>query len=108
MLFRKITADIETHLKSESNKILLIDGARRRKKGKTPIILSNENIALSAFRKTAPDAYMIRLVNNCKESADCVCMAFDKALKLSFGKYEVKTLIYKDGELRENDLMLFI
>ena len=29
MLFRKITADIETHLKSESNKILLIDGARQ-------------------------------------------------------------------------------
>ena len=36
MLFRKIEALIEAHLKSDTNKILLIDGARQV--GKTYII----------------------------------------------------------------------
>lgn len=36
MLYRKIEATIESHLKSNSNKILLIDGARQV--GKTYIV----------------------------------------------------------------------
>ena len=79
------------------------DGA---KKETSAITLSNENIAISSFRKVAVDTYMVRLVNNFKEKADCKCRVFDKTATLSFGKYEVKTLLYKDGDLKEHNSML--
>ena len=72
------------------------------------ITLSNENITLSAFRKESADTYMVRLVNNFKENVDCGCRIFDKTVTLSFGKYEVKTLLYKDGALQEQASMLVL
>ena len=70
------------------------------------ISISNENVVLSAFRKVDKDTYMIRLINNFGQGVDCDCLVFDKKLALSFGKYEVKTLLYKNGELKEHDSML--
>ena len=78
------------------------------KKETAAIALSNENITLSAFRKMAMDTYMVRLVNNFKCEADCACTVFDQSLNLSFGKYEVKTLLYKDGKLQEQESMLVL
>jgi hypothetical protein len=49
---------------------------------------------------------MVRLINNYKEAAETTCTVFDKTMNLSFGKYEVKTLLYKNGELKEHDSML--
>ena len=78
------------------------------KKEDSSIALSNSKISLSAFRKVAVNAYMVRLINNNKASAACQCRVFDKTIDLSFGKYEVKTLIYQDGELKELDSMLYL
>ena len=76
------------------------------KREESAIKLSNENVTLSAFRKVDEDTYMIRLINNFSKCAKCDCTVFDKTLCLSFGKYEVKTLLYKNGELKEHDSML--
>ena len=78
------------------------------KQEESPIALSNENIALSSFRKMAIDTYMVRLFNNFNENMECVCTVFDSSITLTFGKYEVKTLLYKDGRLQEQDSMLFL
>ena len=76
------------------------------KQENSPITVSDNNVVITAFRMVADDCYMIRLINNYKESAECECKVFDKTLPLSFEKYEVKTLIYKNGELTESDSML--
>ncbi|MBQ7373105.1 MAG: hypothetical protein IJW64_00890 [Clostridia bacterium] len=76
------------------------------KKELSPIKLSNENVTLTAFRKVDDDTYMVRLINNFGKGVDCDVSVFDNQLKLSFGKYEVKTLLYKDGNLKEHDSML--
>ena len=78
------------------------------KKETSAISLSNENITLSAFRKVAVDTYMVRLVNNFNSEANCACTVFDQSLNLSFSKYEVKTLLYKDGKLQEQESMLVL
>lgn len=78
------------------------------KKEESPIVLSNENVALSAFRKVDKDTYMVRLINNFSKDENCLCTVFDSSLNLTFGKYEVKTLIYKDGELKEQRSMLYL
>ena len=76
------------------------------KKETSPIVLSNENITLSTLRKVDVDTYMVRLINNFSAPAETTCTVFDKTMNLSFGKYEVKTLLYKNGELKEHDSML--
>ena len=78
------------------------------KKEMSAIILSNANITLSAFRKVDKNTYMVRLVNNFKEEMACDCSVFGKSIMLSFGKYEAKTLIYKNDELMETDSMLYL
>ena len=78
------------------------------KKEMSAIILSNANITLTAFRKVDKNTYMVRLVNNFKEEMACDCSVFGKSIMLSFGKYEAKTLIYKNDELMETDSMLYL
>ena len=78
------------------------------KKETAPITLSNETISLSAFRKVAVDTYMVRLINNTGAAVACDCTVFDQSLALSFGKYEVKTLLYKNGVLTEQESMLHL
>ena len=78
------------------------------KKELSSIVLSNENVTLSAFRKVDKETYMVRLVNNFNKDVSCKCTVFDKTLELNFGKYEVKTLIYKDGQLTESNSMLYL
>ena len=76
------------------------------KRESSPVQLSNPQISLSAFRKVAENAYMVRLINNYKEETTCDCTVFGQSLKLSFGKYEVKTLLYESGVLKEQKSML--
>ena len=78
------------------------------KKETSPILLSDKNIALTSFRKLEDGSYMVRLINNYNEGKNCTCQVFDKALPLAFGGYEVKTLIYKDGDLKEQTSMLVL
>ncbi len=78
------------------------------KKEQSSIVLSNENVTLSAFRKVDKETYMVRLINNFNKGASCKCTVFDKTVELAFGKYEVKTLIYKNGQLTERNSMLYL
>ena len=71
-----------------------------------PVTLSDRTVTLSCFRKTAPHTYMVRLYNGSEASKSCTCTVFDERLTLSFGKYEVKTLLYRDGRLTEQRSML--
>ena len=73
----------------------------------TPAVtLSDETVVLSCFRKTDAETYMVRLFNGVDGDKTCTCTVFDKSLDLSFGKYEVKTLLYRNGELTEQRSML--
>ena len=63
---------------------------------------------MSTIRMVKEDTYMVRLVNNYKEGKSCKVRVFDKEIELNFGKYEVKTLIYKGGQLAESDSMLYL
>ena len=76
------------------------------KREASPVELSNPNISLSALRKVAENTYMVRLINNYKEETTSDCTVFGQSLKLSFGKYEVKTLLYESGVLKEQQSML--
>ncbi len=76
------------------------------KRESSPVHLSNLNISLSALRKVAENTYMVRLINNYKEETTCACTVFGQSLNLSFGKYEVKTLLYESGVLKEQKSML--
>ncbi len=79
------------------------NGTRRE----TPAVtLSDETVTLSCFRKTNADTYMVRLYNSVNGDKTCTCTVFGKEIALSFGKYEVKTLLYKNGELTEQRSML--
>ena len=49
---------------------------------------------------------MVRLYNSANGDKTCTCTVFGKEIALSFGKYEVKTLLYKNGELTEQRSML--
>ena len=68
--------------------------------------LSNMQISLSALRKVAENTYMVRLINNYKEETTCDCTVLGQSLRLAFGKFEVKTLIYENGVLKEQESML--
>ena len=78
------------------------------KKETACVDISDENITLSTIRMVKEDTYMVRLVNNYKEGKSCKVRVFDKEIELNFGKYEVKTLIYKGGQLAESDSMLYL
>ncbi len=76
--------------------------------GSSPVVLSDNDIALSCFRKMEDETYMIRLFNNLDAARKCDCTVMGTTLSLEFGKYEVKTLLYKNGSLIEHDSMLAI
>ena len=71
-----------------------------------PVVLSDATVTLSCFRKVDAHTYMVRLYNGSEDSRTCTCAVFGRSLPLSFGKYEVKTLLYRDGALTEQRSML--
>ena len=70
------------------------------------ITLSNEKVTLSSLRMLENDVCAIRLFNNSPDKIECICRVFGKEIELSFGKYEVKTLYYRESYLREEKLMI--
>ena len=74
----------------------------------SPVVLSDNDITLSCFRKLEDETYMIRLFNNLDAARKCDCTVKGATLSLEFGKYEVKTLLYQNGTLCEHDSMLMI
>ena len=74
----------------------------------SPVVLSNNDITLSCFRKLDGEVYMVRLFNNLDASRKCDCTVKGATLSLEFGKYEVKTLLYENGTLHEHDSMIVI
>lgn len=71
---------------------------------KQKLFIENQDIALTAFYKEN-DAYIIRLFNNHTECKDTTVYFCEKEYQLSFGKYEVKTLQYLDGQLQQIEYM---
>lgn len=72
----------------------------------SPVSLSNPEISLSCFRMVDPETYMVRLINNHHQAKSCVCQVLGVSLPLDFGKYEVKTLLCRNGLLWEHDEMI--
>ena len=52
------------------------------------------------------DYVMVDLLIELVEVMGVACEVFGKEIKLSFGKYEVKTLYYRESYLREEKLMI--
>jgi electron transfer flavoprotein alpha/beta subunit len=72
------------------------------------IALGTENISLVTLKKAddTENTYIARLLNN---SADTVTTDFTlcgATIPLTFGRYEVKTVLYEDGTLRESAQLL--
>ena len=68
--------------------------------------LSNQNVVLTSLRKVQEKVFAVRLFNNTAADAECVCKAFGVQKSLRFTRYEVKTLLYKDGVLEETEAMI--
>ena len=68
------------------------------------LVIENNNIALVAMKKgIEKDGIIIRLMNNTEITSKTKITIGEDTAELSFGKYEVKTIIYNGGfkELRE-------
>jgi hypothetical protein len=52
------------------------------------------------------EEYIARLCNNSSKNADTILFGFEEQIGLEFGKYEVKTVLFKDGKWLEIDEMI--
>jgi len=64
--------------------------------------ISNKNIALKAFYKE-DDHYLLRFINNSKESTSTILRVKDSTIELHFNKYEVKTVVYDLKTINERE-----
>ncbi|MBQ8408283.1 MAG: hypothetical protein IJY39_05405 [Clostridia bacterium] len=71
-----------------------------------PVTVSDDAVTLSCLRKTAENTFMVRLFNNTDGEKKCKVAVFGENIDLTFGKYEVKTLLHRNGKLFEHDSML--
>ncbi len=75
------------------------------RKGETKpfdISLSDKNIVLTTFKKENHGKnYILRLINNSKESKTAVLTICGSEILLNFTKYEAKTLVYDGDAIRE-------
>ncbi|MBQ9481585.1 MAG: hypothetical protein IJU84_05440, partial [Clostridia bacterium] len=78
-----------------------------RKLIENPVALSDKEITLSVFRRGGK-GYTIRLYNGAPAEKEVICRVGESELKLRFGKYEVKTLVYDNERLTERSEMIFI
>ena len=69
--------------------------------------LTDETIALAAMKKAdGREGFLFRLVNNTNESVETALNVQNATLPLRFGKFEVKTVLYENGDLTECDEMM--
>ena len=65
------------------------------------VTIDNKAISLHAFKKSKNGCYVIRLFNNGAKTQSCTLSVFGKTKKLSFKKYEIKTLRFIGEKLTE-------
>lgn len=71
-------------------------------KGQELMEVSNPNVTLIAMKKSQQtDGYVLRFFNNSAEHTVDRVRLLDASITLEFKKYEVKTLVYYEGKLRE-------
>lgn len=62
------------------------------------LVIENRNIALVTMKKSIEkDGYVIRLMNNSETHTNTKIYIGDDCIDLSFGKYEVKMVVYDNG-----------
>jgi len=68
----------------------------------------DKDIILSALKKKAgsDNEYVIRLYNGSDCSKNVVFSFGDDNVELTFGKFEVKTLVYSENKLSESEMMI--
>ena len=69
--------------------------------------ISDKDVTLVTMKKRdRADSYIVRLFNGCAQAKTATLTLNNTALLLNFGKYEVKTVEYKDGILTEAAQMI--
>ena len=67
-----------------------------------PVSLSDTSVAITAIKKAdGRDAIIFRLHNNTEDERSTYIEVAGERLLLTFGKYEVKTVLYESGTLKE-------
>ncbi len=67
--------------------------------------LSNPDIVLKCLKQLADGRYVLRLFHNGEDGAETEVSLCGKSVKLTFGRFEVKTILY-DGKFSESEFML--
>ena len=63
-------------------------------------------MTIEAFKKAdCGDGYILRLFNPTEQKQTAVVQVYDAEETVEFGKFEIKTLRYEAGKLREDVLM---
>lgn len=71
------------------------------------VALEDETVSLVTMKKADErDALVFRLLNNSEERVETVFKVEGASLPLRFGKYEVKTVLYENGKLKESEQLL--
>ena len=71
------------------------------------LALDDRDVTLVTMKKRdCADSYLIRLFNGCGEAKKTTLTLNNISLLLNFGRYEVKTIEYKDGILTELDQLI--
>ncbi|MBQ8741807.1 MAG: alpha-mannosidase [Clostridia bacterium] len=69
--------------------------------------IGGDVVAMSAFKKAyGNEAMIFRLLNNTPDNVESHIKLNGHILPLSFGKYEVKTIVYENGKLTESYEMI--
>ena len=71
------------------------------------VVMEDETISLVTMKKADDrDAIIFRLLNNTEKCVETALCVEGVRLPLCFGKYEVKTVVYENGELQESALLI--
>ena len=49
--------------------------------------------------------YIVRLFNPTEDNQNCKLSFYNSVIELNFNAFEIKTIIFEDGKLKETDLM---
>ncbi len=71
------------------------------------VSLGDDQISLVTMKKADDkNATIFRLLNNSENEIETSISVDSITLPLNFGKYEVKTVVYENGKLREEDMLI--
>ena len=69
-------------------------------------IVNNEIITMNTFKKGENGGYVIRLFNPIETPQTAKINCLDASAEISFGGFEIKTLIYSDGKIEESENLI--